>query len=107
MPLVNSKGGGFGAKAKAKAPASRSGGKAKPTPKAVPKKATRADSVSDVRKVDVSTSPKEKTVEIRQIENGYVVRESWREKTKGKDGPSYDYKSKETFTKTPPKIIAE
>lgn len=107
MPLVSKNGGGFGAKAKAKAPVSRSGGKAKPTTKAAPKKDTKGETGASFRKVDVSTSPKEKTVEIRQIENGYVVRESWREKTNSKDGPSYDYKSKETFTKTPPKIVAD
>ena len=60
-------------------------------------------------RVEVSGPPKERTIEIRQIENGYVVRESWREKSKnpGKYGPETEYKSKETFTKSPPKITAE
>lgn len=106
MPLVSKGGGGFGGKSKA--PVARSAAKSKPTPKPEPKKATKADAGASVRKVEVSASPKERTVEIRQIDNGYVVRESWREPIKGKGGMvDYNYKSKETFTKTPPKIMAE
>jgi hypothetical protein len=106
MPLYKTGGAGMGAKAKA--PAARSAPKAKPTPKSAPKKAAKTDTGNPARKMSVSASPENRTIEIRQIDNGYVVRESWREKCKDcKDGPEYDYKSKETFTKTPPKIMAE